>query len=58
MSSVILNSWASGGSTFVLLSQIFSLTPLWIAIHGLVTLITTAEFPVRIQTDLPDLDDL
>jgi hypothetical protein len=58
VSPVILNSWASGDSTLVLLSQIFSLTPLWIAIHGLATLITTAEFPVRIQTDLPDLDDL
>ena len=32
--------------------QFVSLTPVWILLHGIVTVIITSEFKVRVQTDL------
>ncbi|MEI6672711.1 MAG: hypothetical protein WCL02_05260 [bacterium] len=32
--------------------QFISFTPVWILIHGIITIIITSEFKVRVQTDL------
>lgn len=32
--------------------QFVSLTPVWILLHGIVTILITSEFKVRVQTDL------
>lgn len=58
ISPAILATWAEGSSLLTLVSQIFSLTPLWIAIHGIATLLITAEIPMRVETDLSEFSDL
>jgi len=58
VSPAILAAWAESSSLLTLISQIFSLTPLWIAIHGIATLLITAEIPMRVETDLSDFTDI
>lgn len=58
LSPAVLASWAWSSSLLALVSQIFSLTPLWIAIHGIATLLITAEIPMRVETDLSEFTDI
>lgn len=58
ISPVVLSTWAWSNSFLSIVSQAFSLTPLWIAIHGIATLLITAEIPMRVQTDLSDFTDI
>jgi len=41
-----------------LVAQLLYLTPLWICIHGLATILITSELSVRVETDMTDFWDL
>jgi len=58
ISLAILTEWSASNSFLTVVSQIFSLTPLWIALHGIATLLITAEIPMRMETDLSDFTDI
>ncbi len=58
ISPEILATRSESSPLLTIVSQIFSLTPLWIAIHGIATLLITAEIPMRVETDLSDFTDI
>lgn len=58
ISPAILATWSESSPLLTIVAQIFSLTPLWIAIHGIATLLITAEIPMRVETDLSDFTDI
>lgn len=41
-----------------LIAQLLYLTPLWICIHGLATILITSEMSVRVETDMGDFGDI
>jgi hypothetical protein len=58
ISPAVLADWSASSSLLTLVAHIFSLTPLWIAVHGIATLLITAEIPMRVETDLSDFTDI
>jgi len=58
ISPSILATWAQWNSLLTLIAHIFSLTPLRVAIHGIATLLITAEIPMRVETDISDFTDI
>lgn len=58
MSPELLSIWASWDSMMVVVAQVLWLVPLRIVIHGILFLLLSMYIPVRMQTDLVDLDDL
>jgi hypothetical protein len=58
ISPSLLESWSNNNNVLAILSHIFSLTPLWIVIHWLSTLIISVELPMRLQTDLKNFEDV
>lgn len=54
----MLANWAESSQFLLVVSQVFSLTPLRIAVHGIATLLITAEIPMRVETDLSDFTDM
>ena len=58
VSPSVLQELASNGGSMAIVAQILSLVPVWIFVHGLLTLLLSASLPARIETDLTDFSTM